>query len=85
MRKDVAKLQDVARRFRPKAGKPDRIGPMLQSRATALEQAVAGTVREQEVLELALGIVSDHTFDWAGPRPGATSAEAGWIRWWANG
>jgi curved DNA-binding protein CbpA len=56
-------IRKLAKRFRPKKGKPNHIGAMLDARAAETERNAEKGKSEKENVEGALKILNDHMFD----------------------
>ena len=57
-------IQRLAKRFKAKRGRPNRIGAMLEARAADTERNAAKGAAEKENVEGALKILDDQTFDY---------------------
>lgn len=61
---NLQKIKKIAKRFRVKKGKEDKIGPMLANRIAQIEQNMFVIEAEKPNLEAALAVLSDHEFNW---------------------
>lgn len=59
----------LARKFKPKRGKVDRIGPSFMARVRDVERALEMAHHDKKRMERALVILDDHEFDRAVTRP----------------
>jgi curved DNA-binding protein CbpA len=63
-------IQRLAKRFKAKKGKTNRIGATLDARAAETDRNAAKGAAEKENVEGALRILDDHTFDFEQQQPG---------------
>ena len=68
-------IQRLAKRFKAKKGRPNRIGAMLEARAADTERNAAKGAAEKENVEGALKILDDQTFDYEDQLTGSGRAE----------
>ena len=54
----------LARRFKAKRGKPNRISILIEGRLRQMEDAARQSVRDRPSIERAIEILKDHTFDY---------------------
>lgn len=66
---EAAKVRKLAKRFKPKKGKTDRLGPMLEAKARSLEDAGRSAVSSRPAMEMAVAVLEDHRFEVDTPAP----------------
>lgn len=59
---DAAKQRRIAKRFKPKKGKPNRISIMFENTARSLDEMAEKALKGVAPCELAIKILEDHTF-----------------------
>jgi len=63
------KLEKLAKKFKAKKKKVNRIGPVLDAQAADIRRRIAKGVEVANIMETALDILNDHNFDWSPPEP----------------
>jgi len=75
--REAQAIRKLAKRFRAKKNRPNRIGAMLESRAAEIERNAAKGKAEKADIENALKVLDDHEFEWEDQPYGApTGASA---------
>ena len=59
----AAKLRKLAKRFKAKRGKPNRIVPMMEAQARSQEEMSGQAVQSLPAYERAIVLLDEHTFD----------------------
>jgi curved DNA-binding protein CbpA len=59
----IASAKKLAKRFKPKKGKVNRIAALIEGRIRQAEEAARKSIEDRPSIERALEILSDHTFD----------------------
>jgi curved DNA-binding protein CbpA len=73
-KESAAKIRKMAKRFKSKRGKVNRIGPMMEAQARGQDEAAVVAVRQAPSFERAIEILGDHSFDIAPLDPYAQQA-----------
>lgn len=60
----LVSARKIAKRFKTKKGKPNRISALLEGRIRQAEEATQASIRDRPSIERALEILSDHEYDW---------------------
>ena len=63
------KLEKLAKKFKAKKKKVNRLGPVLDAQAADLRRRIAKGEEVANIMEMALDILNDHNFDWSPPEP----------------
>lgn len=61
-KESAAKIRKLAKRFKSKRGKVNRIGPMMEAQARGQDEAAIVAVRQVPSCERAIEILGDHSF-----------------------
>jgi DnaJ-class molecular chaperone len=59
----AAKIRKLAKRFKSKRGKVNRIGPMMEAQARGQDEAAVVAVRAVPAYERAIELLNEHAFD----------------------
>jgi curved DNA-binding protein CbpA len=79
-RDSAAKIRKLAKRFKAKRGKPNRIAPMMEAQARGQDDAAVNAVRPLPAYERAIEILGEHSFAMEPVSPyGGQSPLAGYI------
>jgi curved DNA-binding protein CbpA len=62
--KGAEKLERLAKKFKAKRGKVNRISPILMAQAADLRRAIDQTERMLETMGMARDLLEDHNFEW---------------------
>ena len=68
-RDQIAEIRRIGKRFKAKRGKPNRVGQMFENNARDQERILDQIDEKMEILKGAIGLLTDHTFDWERPEP----------------
>lgn len=82
--KEAASVRAFAKKIKPKKGRPDRLGPLLEGKARSMEDSARLTLEPKAAHELAIAILKDHSFNGAsGPAytAGATLSDYMKVAW----
>lgn len=69
MRAEATKQRDIAKRFRSKKGKPNRLRTMFENNAASLERNAEAALTPVKIGEGAIELLRDHSFEVSAPQP----------------
>lgn len=87
-KKNIEKAKRLVKRFKSKAGKQNRIAPLIEGRIRQAEFDANNALKDRPSIVTAMEILSDHAFDWTDDSAGnhySTMDMSGMVRMMSGG